>query len=263
MLKLNHRLYDDNPDSTSTGGGETESSSEKTATDGSTVVQTSEIDIAAIKAEAYREAEAKFKKDFEAKQKKAKEDAEKQRLHEQGEFKTLLEQSQAEIALLKAEKAKAIIKNEIMRNSGDIAGGGDGYKLECSACWRTGSIWRAINICGRDVEQSAAHVMIYVGAGDGCVQGGALEHSIAEFLDHRAGSGNTAINPLPAGGRHGAQVQHHRVVGDGDLVDAHGVCGGAGINARPVVVLVVDDALFPGCIRPDGEIAVLCERDSA
>lgn len=117
MFKLHHRLCDDNPDSTA-GGGETEKQSVDVD---NTESSTAEIDIAAIEAAAYKKAEEKFKKDFEAKQKKSKEDAEKQRLHEQGEFKTLLEQSQAEIALLKAEKAKAIIKNEIMRNSGDIA----------------------------------------------------------------------------------------------------------------------------------------------
>lgn len=118
MLKLNHRIYDDNPEAASTGGGDVETQAVNTD---SAETNATEIDIAAIEAAAYRKAEEKFKKDFEAKQKKAKEDAEKQRLHEQGEFKTLLEQSQAEIALLKAEKARAIIKNEIMRNSGDIA----------------------------------------------------------------------------------------------------------------------------------------------
>lgn len=110
MFKLHHRIYDDNPEAASTGGSDVETQSANT-----------DIDIVAIEAAAYRKAEEKFKKDFEAKQKKAKEDAEKQRLHEQGEFKTLLEQAQSEIASLKAEKAKAIIKNEIMRNSGDIA----------------------------------------------------------------------------------------------------------------------------------------------
>jgi hypothetical protein len=113
MFKRKHRLYDDNPESTSSSGG-SDKEQEKT-------VETPEIDIEAIKVAAYKEAEAKVKKEFEAKQEKAKKDAEKQRLHEQGEFKTLLEQSQAEIALLKAEKSKAIIKNEIMSNSGDIA----------------------------------------------------------------------------------------------------------------------------------------------
>jgi len=119
MFREKHQLYDDNPESASSSGGDTEATDNTTEPE--STVTTSDIDIAAIEAAAFKKAEAKFKKDFEAKQDKAKKDAEKQRLHEQGEFKTLLEQVQAENNQLKAEKAKAIIKNEIMRHSGDIA----------------------------------------------------------------------------------------------------------------------------------------------
>jgi hypothetical protein len=121
MFRRKHLLYDDNPDSAGGGAGGDSVDTTSSATTANPATTPAEIDIAAIEAAAYKKAEEKFKKDFEAKQEKVKKDSEKQRLHEQGEFKTLLEQSQAEIALLKAEKAKAIIKNEIMRNSGDIA----------------------------------------------------------------------------------------------------------------------------------------------
>jgi len=123
MFREKHLLCDDNPDSAGGGGGDAAPSA-NLDDGGKPAPELPEISAAAIKAiedSAYKKAEEKFKKDFEAKQEKAKKDSERQRLHEQGEFKTLLEQSQTEIALLKAEKAKAIIKNEIMRNSGDIA----------------------------------------------------------------------------------------------------------------------------------------------